>query len=213
IYSLGCTLYYLLAGKPPFPVGTPLQKVMAHAKKTPTPLADFRQDIQEKLITVLERMMAKNPKRRYQKPAEVALALEQFTTATAVASAPKSGLRAGTADHGRTVVLESTPVRGRRRRKFVIVTAILLIAVTGLLGMGIYRTATCKTVNRSSGDYELSATIEREGMAKTIGEVRRFRGQTGSVRTAVFSADGRYILTCSGPPATDKSLRLWDEAT
>src|SRR5262249_36457940 len=35
IYSLGCTLYYLLAGKPPFPVGTPLQKVRAHAKKTP----------------------------------------------------------------------------------------------------------------------------------------------------------------------------------
>src|SRR5262245_61975387 len=133
IYSLGCTLYYLLAGKPPFPVGSPLQKMMAHAKKAPTPLAEFRQDIPEKLIPVLERMMAKNPTRRYQKPAEVALALEQFTTATAVASAPKSGLSAETADHGRTVVIETTPVRGRRRRKFVIVTAILLIAVTGLL--------------------------------------------------------------------------------
>jgi WD40 repeat protein len=269
IYSLGCTLYYLLAGKPPFPVGSPLQKMMDHSNKAPTPLAEFRQDIPEKLIPVLERMMAKNPKRRYQTPAEVALALEQFTTATAVASAPKSGFRAGTADHGRTVVLETTPVRGRRRRKFVIVTAILLIAVTGLLGMGIYRiatdngelviqtdnedvelvvtkngkvvkiidTTTGKTVNLHSGDYELSlkddpdglrlspgkmklkrgqtvlATIERVGMTEAIGEVRRFHGQTGAVRAAAFSADGRYILTCSGPPATDKSLRLWDEAT
>jgi formylglycine-generating enzyme required for sulfatase activity len=48
------------------------------------------------------------------------------------------------AEHNRTVVLETTPVRGRRRRRFVIVTAILLIAITGLLGMGIYRIATDK---------------------------------------------------------------------
>src|SRR5262249_40159913 len=161
IYSLGCTLYYLLAGKPPFPVGTPLQKVMAHAKKTPTPLADFRQDIQEKLITVLERMMAKNPKRRYQTPAEVALALEQFTTATAVASAPKSGLSAGTADHGRTVVLETTPVRGRRRRKFVIVTAMLLIAVTGLLTLRF--SGVVNPQKRESGSFEREdASLARE---------------------------------------------------
>jgi hypothetical protein len=80
-------------------------------------------------------MMAKNPKQRYQTPAEVAFELERFTTATAVARAPKSRSLAGTADHKRTVVLETTPVRGRRRRRFVIVTAIPLIVVTGLLAL------------------------------------------------------------------------------
>jgi len=69
IYSLGCTLYHLLAGQPPFPTGTPLQKVMAHAEKKPQPLTELRPDLPEGFVPVLERMMAKNPKRRYQKPA------------------------------------------------------------------------------------------------------------------------------------------------
>ena len=38
IYSLGCTLYFLLAGRPPFPDGSVIQKLMAHREKTPRPL-------------------------------------------------------------------------------------------------------------------------------------------------------------------------------
>ena len=38
IYSLGCTLYFLLAGRPPFPDGSLIQKLMAHGEKTPRPL-------------------------------------------------------------------------------------------------------------------------------------------------------------------------------
>jgi serine/threonine-protein kinase len=49
IYSLGCTLYHLLAGQPPFPTGTPIQKVMAHVEKKPQPLTELRQDIPEEL--------------------------------------------------------------------------------------------------------------------------------------------------------------------
>jgi hypothetical protein len=44
IYSLGCTLYHLLAGRPPFPTGTALQKVMAHQNKDPQPLTELRDD-------------------------------------------------------------------------------------------------------------------------------------------------------------------------
>ena len=38
IYSLGCTLYFLLAGRPPFPDGSLIQKLLAHGEKTPRPL-------------------------------------------------------------------------------------------------------------------------------------------------------------------------------
>src|SRR5262249_28846587 len=89
IYSLGCTLYHLLAGRPPSPTGTPIQKVMAHVEKRPQPLTELRPDLPEELMLVLERMMAKNPRRRYQTPGEVALALEPLAVAAAVARAPR----------------------------------------------------------------------------------------------------------------------------
>jgi eukaryotic-like serine/threonine-protein kinase len=142
IYSLGCTLYHLLAGRPPFPTGTPVQKLMAHLNKDPQPLTDLRDDLPEGLMHVLERMMAKNPKQRYQTPAEVALALEPFTLAAAVARAPRPRAHARTTDPRGTVVLDKTPVRERRRPWFLIATAILASLVAGLLGVGVYRIAT-----------------------------------------------------------------------
>jgi serine/threonine protein kinase len=72
IYSLGCTLYYLLTGRPPFPAGTARDKLLAHGRRTPPPLSNFRGDVPPALARVLERMMAKDPARRYQTPAEVA---------------------------------------------------------------------------------------------------------------------------------------------
>jgi WD40 repeat protein len=144
IYSLGCTLYHLLAGRPPFPSGTPLQKLMAHVNKKPQPLSELRDDLPEGLMHVLEGMMAKNPRHRYQTPADVARALEPFTVATAITRAPRSLPRARATDDDQTFLLEKTPVRGRRRRRFVIATAILLFLVAGLLGVAVYRIATDK---------------------------------------------------------------------
>jgi WD40 repeat protein len=130
IYSLGCTLYHLLAGRPPFPTGTALQKVMAHMGKKPQPLTELRPDLPEGFMPVLERMMAKNPNHRFQTPAEVAVALEPFTFAPAAR------------DEGWTVVLENTFVRRRRQRRLLIATAMLAFLVAGLLSVGIFRIAT-----------------------------------------------------------------------
>jgi serine/threonine protein kinase len=142
IYSLGCTLYHLLAGQPPFPTGTPLQKLAAHVSKNPQPLTELRDDLPEGFMPVLERMMAKNPRHRYQTPAEVAIALEPFTLATDVARTPKSRPRVQATDTGRTVVLKKEPVGDRWRRRFRIAAAILAFLVAGLLGVGVYRIAT-----------------------------------------------------------------------
>src|SRR5262249_43496341 len=144
IYSLSCTLYHLLAGRPPFPTGTPLQKLTAHVNKTPQPLTELRDDLPEGLMSVLERMMAKKPRERYQTPAEVAFALEPFICVTTVARAPKTRPVARMTDGGRTVLLEKTPVRGRWRRRVVTATAIMVFLVAGLLGTAVYRIATDK---------------------------------------------------------------------
>src|SRR5439155_4825674 len=79
VYSLGCTLYHLLTGRPPFAGGTPLQKLMAHQEQEPVPLHSHRDDIPDGLAAIVRRMLAKDPARRYQTPAEVAAALSPFT--------------------------------------------------------------------------------------------------------------------------------------
>ena len=72
IYSLGCTLYDLLTGKPPFPEGTAFTKVMGHLERHPQPLVVVRPEVPPALAQVVDKMLAKDPAQRYQTPAELA---------------------------------------------------------------------------------------------------------------------------------------------
>jgi serine/threonine protein kinase len=81
IYGLGATFYFLLAGHPPFPTGTVSQKLLWHRTKEPTPIRQIRQDVPEGLAAVLGRMMAKDPKARYQTPAQLVAELEPWLPA------------------------------------------------------------------------------------------------------------------------------------
>ena len=82
VYSLGCTLYYLLTGQAPFPEGTLMQKLMAHQHHDPAPVDRFREDVPSGVTAILRRMIAKQPEQRFQTPAAVALALLPFTRET-----------------------------------------------------------------------------------------------------------------------------------
>jgi serine/threonine protein kinase/class 3 adenylate cyclase len=73
IYSLGCTLYHLLAGCPPF-YNSDLKPEIAH-EKSKVPSIRASAQIPRKLWDVLRKMLAKNAQDRFQTPAEVATAL------------------------------------------------------------------------------------------------------------------------------------------
>lgn len=83
VYALGGTLYYLLAGHPPFPSGTVSQKLLWHRTKDPTPIRQVRPDVPEGLAAAVTKMMQKDPALRYQTPAEVAADLERWAAAEA----------------------------------------------------------------------------------------------------------------------------------
>src|SRR5262245_5563178 len=71
IYSLGCTLYYMLTGQPPFPDGTAMQKLLRHQGDEPPDVRLFRPELNPAVTGLIGRMLAKRPSQRYQSPAEL----------------------------------------------------------------------------------------------------------------------------------------------
>ncbi len=81
IYSLGCTLYRLLTGVPPFPppeYDTATKKLVGHARDPVMPIRQRRGDIPEDLAACVAAMLQKDPAARPGKPAQVAEAMAPF---------------------------------------------------------------------------------------------------------------------------------------
>jgi serine/threonine protein kinase len=72
LYSLGCTLHYMVAGRPPFPEGTVLQKLLQHQGDEPPDVREFRPDLPDPICRIIKKLLAKSPADRYQTPVELA---------------------------------------------------------------------------------------------------------------------------------------------
>jgi serine/threonine-protein kinase len=78
IYSLGCTLYYVLTGHPPFPEGSISERLLKHQVETAPSVLKERPDAPPTLVHICEKMMAKKPEDRYQTASDVAQRMAEW---------------------------------------------------------------------------------------------------------------------------------------
>jgi WD40 repeat protein len=177
VYSLGCTLYHLLAGRVPFPEGNALQRLKAHAEKTATPIRDLRPDVPEALAAVLARLMARDPADRYQTPAEAAAALAPFT------------------------VPPPAPVARRRRRRLAVAVAVLLLlAPLAALAAVVFRfQSEHGELAVTIDDPNVKVVVSQNGQLVEIIDSKT--GKTLPLRP------GEYDLGLKGPPGFQLDVR------
>jgi serine/threonine protein kinase/tetratricopeptide (TPR) repeat protein len=113
LYSLGCTLFFLLTGRPPFQGGTAVKLIMAHIERDAPALHEVRADVPVELSAVVARMLVKDPAHRFQTPLEVAQALAAFVKAGAkpamgVASPPSGVSSPGT---GTALAMDTSQIK------------------------------------------------------------------------------------------------------
>jgi class 3 adenylate cyclase len=96
IYSLGCSLYHLLSGQPPF-YASELRPEIAHQKEK-VPSIQSSEPIPRPLWNVLRKAMAKNPDDRFATPVEFAEALAPFAAGHNLAKVVEEATRRGPAE-------------------------------------------------------------------------------------------------------------------
>jgi serine/threonine protein kinase len=92
IYSLGCTFYFLLVGRPLYEGDTVLSRLVAHRESPPPSLLSARKDVPEEIDAIYRKMVAKNIEDRYQSMSEIVRDLSNWRKAGSKPTAAESAL-------------------------------------------------------------------------------------------------------------------------
>ena len=127
LYSLGCTLFHMLGGRPPFPDGTVLQKLLQHQEEPAPDVRTLNPAVPSELSAILLRLMAKDRDRRYQTP--------ELLVRDLLAVAGGLGLRSAGAE-GLIWENSAKPANWEKHLVWAVPAASLLLVVGGLFWVG-----------------------------------------------------------------------------
>lgn len=215
IYSLGCTLYHLLNGKPPY-WASDLKPEKAHEREALPPV---KNNVPRGLWQVLERMTAKNPSQRFSNPAEVAAALAPFAEGNQLAqlleeaAGPASRARTKNSAKSETLIgksadsdtrvghtptswsaIKSLPIASRRKvsRAAMVMITLVALGVIGWLALSAWREHAMQGRQQSlqiATNYAASAILgelnERFVVLKELARDRDMRGWMVELEAAV----------------------------
>ena len=93
IYSLGCSFYFLITGRVPFPGGTLTEKLLKHQMDTPKPIQELRKEVPPVVVDVIQCTMAKRPEDRFPTPGDLAAVLADILQGNTGAVMARSGVK------------------------------------------------------------------------------------------------------------------------
>lgn len=144
MYSLGISLYHMLAGRPPFLAATAKELLVKHIKLTPPPIADFRQGLPELVENLMNRLIKKERDERFADGSELVAHVDAIL---------------------RSVRGETMPTEGmspQARRWAILSSIIFVLIVIGAIAGGFYanyRDQGLRDETARSQDYE--STLQR----------------------------------------------------
>jgi serine/threonine protein kinase len=199
VYSLGATLYYLLAGQVPFPEVGLYQKLARLQILEPAPVETLRPHLPPALAEVVRRAMAKKPAERFATPAELAMALERIA-AGRLAPSPAAPTPDATEVTDGPVSATTVPrmVAGSPNGTMDLVCRKMLGHTDWVMSV------------RFSPDGERLVSAGRDGTLRIWSpsdgrEIRLLRIGGDGVRTVAFTPDGRHLVA----GCRDGSVRVW----
>ncbi|WP_438811152.1 protein kinase domain-containing protein [Rhodopirellula halodulae] len=198
LYSLGCSLFYMLTGSPPFPGGTMLQKLLSHGNAAIPDVREQREDVPAEVTAILNKMLAKTPEERYQRSETLIADLRELA---ARENLPRSRGVAVTMveddDHRESMR------RLRRHLPWMIAAAVLLFSA---LAVELISLPTRREFNRVVSSSVSEDAIE----SKAPRSIDLPPGIQGELRTEEATGSGTGT---TNPPGTETNIESTPRAT
>jgi RND family efflux transporter MFP subunit len=169
IYSLGCTLFFLLTGRALYHEETGMKTLLAHREQAVPSIREFCEEAPVALDAVFRTMVAKRPADRLQSMEEVMAAIEACVPEAALGGrSPEPHLP------GKVGLLSRSPKRTQRRRLLIMTT--VLAGLAALLAVIIIRVKTQSgTTEFRIEDPDAEVSIETQPSGSRVGKLPAFQ--------------------------------------